>query len=484
MNRRRVLFYVGRIVTLEAALLAIPLIVALIYKEECASAFLITIGIALVCGFAASFVANTKNKVIYAREGFAIVSFAWLFMSALGALPFYISGAIPSYADAFFETVSGFTTTGASILTNVEAMPRALLFWRSFTHFIGGMGVLVLVMAILPDSSGRSIHIMRAEMPGPIVGKIVPKARDTAKILYIMYIFLTFVEVVMLLFGGMSLYEALVHSFGTAGTGGFSIKADGIAGYSPYIQWVITVFMFIFGINFNLYYLLLIKRFRAVVRSEEMWCYAGAVIVSSAVIAGNIAPMFETAGESIRQAAFQVVSVITTTGYATADFNLWPGLSKAILFVLMFVGGCAGSTAGGLKVSRIILLIKNVFREIRQLLHPRSVSSVRFDGKSVDRQTQSGVNAYLGIYIICFAAVFLLISAEPFDFETNFTAVATCFNNVGPGFGAVGPAGGFSAYSAFAKYIFSVAMLLGRLEIFPLVLILAPSNYFKKPGKK
>ena len=484
MNRRRVLFYVGRIVTLEAALLAIPLIVALIYKEECASAFLITIGIALVCGFAASFVANTKNKVIYAREGFAIVSFAWLFMSALGALPFYISGAIPSYADAFFETVSGFTTTGASILTNVEAMPRALLFWRSFTHFIGGMGVLVLVMAILPDSSGRSIHIMRAEMPGPVVGKIVPKARDTAKILYIMYIFLTFVEVVMLLFGGMSLYEALVHSFGTAGTGGFSIKADGIAGYSPYIQWVITVFMFIFGINFNLYYLLLIKRFRAVVRSEEMWCYAGAVIVSSAVIAGNIAPMFETAGESIRQAAFQVVSVITTTGYATADFNLWPGLSKAILFVLMFVGGCAGSTAGGLKVSRIILLIKNVFREIRQLLHPRSVSSVRFDGKSVDRQTQSGVNAYLGIYIICFAAVFLLISAEPFDFETNFTAVATCFNNVGPGFGAVGPAGGFSAYSAFAKYIFSVAMLLGRLEIFPLVLILAPSNYFKKPGKK
>ena len=484
MNRRRVLFYVGRIVTLEAALLAIPLIVALIYKEECASAFLITIGIALVCGFAASFVANTKNKVIYAREGFAIVSFAWLFMSALGALPFYISGAIPSYADAFFETVSGFTTTGASILTNVEAMPRALLFWRSFTHFIGGMGVLVLVMAILPDSSGRSIHIMRAEMPGPVVGKIVPKARDTAKILYIMYIFLTFVEVVMLLFGGMSLYEALVHSFGTAGTGGFSIKADGIAGYSPYIQWVITVFMFIFGVNFNLYYLLLIKRFRAVVRSEEMWCYAGAVIVSSAVIAGNIAPMFETAGESIRQAAFQVVSVITTTGYATADFNLWPGLSKAILFVLMFIGGCAGSTAGGLKVSRIILLIKNVFREIRQLLHPRSVSSVRFDGKSVDRQTQSGVNAYLGIYIICFAAVFLLISAEPFDFETNFTAVATCFNNVGPGFGAVGPAGGFSAYSAFAKYIFSVAMLLGRLEIFPLVLILAPSNYFKKPGKK
>ena len=484
MNRRRVLFYVGRIVTLEAALLAIPLIVALIYKEECASAFLITIGIALVCGFAASFVANTKNKVIYAREGFAIVSFAWLFMSALGALPFYISGAIPSYADAFFETVSGFTTTGASILTNVEAMPRALLFWRSFTHFIGGMGVLVLVMAILPDSSGRSIHIMRAEMPGPVVGKIVPKARDTAKILYIMYIFLTFVEVVMLLFGGMSLYEALVHSFGTAGTGGFSIKADGIAGYSPYIQWVITVFMFIFGVNFNLYYLLLIKRFRAVVRSEEMWCYAGAVIVSSAVIAGNIAPMFETAGESIRQAAFQVVSVITTTGYATADFNLWPGLSKAILFVLMFIGGCAGSTAGGLKVSRIILLIKNVFREIRQLLHPRSVSSVRFDGKSVDRQTQSGVNAYLGIYIICFAAVFLLISAEPFDFETNFTAVATCFNNVGPGFGAVGPTGGFSAYSAFAKYIFSVAMLLGRLEIFPLVLILAPSNYFKKPGKK
>lgn len=484
MNRRMVLFYVGRIVTLEAALLVLPLIVALIYKEECASAFLITIGVALLCGLAASFVARTKNKVIYAREGFAIVSFAWLFMSALGALPFYISGEIPSYADAFFETVSGLTTTGASILTNIEAMPRALLFWRSFTHFIGGMGVLVLVMAILPDSSGRSIHIMRAEMPGPVVGKIVPKARDTAKILYIMYIFLTLAEVVMLLFGGMSLYEALVHSFGTAGTGGFSVKAAGIAEYSPYIQWVITVFMFIFGINFNLYYLLLIKRFRAVVRSEEMWCYTGAVIVSTAVIAGNIAPMFATAGESIRHAAFQVVSIITTTGYATADFNLWPGLSKAILFVLMFIGGCAGSTAGGLKVSRVILLIKNVFREIRQLLHPRSVSSVRFEGKNVDRQTLSGVNAYFAIYIICFAAVFLLISAEPFGFETNFTAVAACFNNVGPGFGAVGPAGGFSAYSAFAKYILSVAMLLGRLEIFPLILILAPSNYFKKLGKR
>ena len=481
MNHLMVFKTLGRIVRAETLLLLLPAAVSLIYGDmQVMVAFLISAAIALVIGTVTDVLCRPKTKAIYAKEGFAIVALAWILMSAIGALPFFISGEIPNYVDAFFETVSGFTTTGASILTDVESMSRGLLFWRSFTHWIGGMGVLVFVMALLPNLSDRSIHIMRAEMPGPVVGKLVPRAKDTAKILYLIYIVMTVVQILLLLAGGMPFFDSVVHALGTAGTGGFSIKADGVAGYSPYIQWVITIFMLLFGINFNLYYLILIRRLRSVFKSSELWAYIGIVAASVVVIAANISSMCSGFSEALRLSAFQVSSIITTTGYSTADFNLWPGLSKAILLVLTFIGGCAGSTAGGIKVSRIVLMIKMVFNELRFMVRPRSVNSVRFEGKTVDGQVQKSVGNYFLIYSICLFVVFLIISFEPFGFETNFTAAVTCFNNVGPGFGAVGPLGSFSEYSAFSKLVLSFAMLLGRLEIFPLIIALTPHTWTKK----
>jgi len=342
------------------------------------------------------------------------------------------------------------------------------------------MGVLIFIMAIIPNIADRSIHIVRAEMPGPVVGKLVPRVKDTAKILYIIYIAMTLLEIAFLLFGGMPLFESVVHAFGTAGTGGFGVKADSIAGYSPYLQWVITVFMLLFGVNFNLYYLILIRRTRTALRSGELWCYLGIVALSTGVIVCNILPQFGSAEDALRHSAFQVASILTTTGYATTDFNLWPDLSRAILFVLMFIGGCAGSTAGGLKQSRAIMLVKTVGREFKRMLHPRSVSSVRFEGKPVDEATLGSVSTYFAVYMICLFAVFLLISPEPFGFETNLSAAVACFNNVGPGFGLVGPVGSYSAYSGFSKLVLSLAMLLGRLEIFPLILALSPGSWIKK----
>lgn len=459
----------------------LPAAVSLIYLEyNCLWGFLISAALAFVIGSILALVCRPKNQVIYAKEGLAIVAIVWLCMSAIGALPFVISGEIPHFADAFFETVSGFTTTGASILTDVESMSHGLLFWRSFTHWVGGMGVLVFVMALIPNLSDRSIHIMRAEMPGPIVGKLVPKVKDTAKILYLIYIVMTAVEVVFLLAGGMPLFDSLLHAFGTAGTGGFGIKADSIASYSPYLQWVIAIFMLIFGINFNLFYLALIRRFRSVFRSTELWAYLGIVAVSIAVITANILSLCSSFSEALRLSAFQVSSIITTTGYATTNFDLWPGLSKTVLFILMFIGGCAGSTAGGIKVSRIVMMVKMVFNELRFMVRPRSVNTVHFEGKTVDEQTQRSVANYFLIYILCYFAIFILICFEPFGFESNFTAVAACFNNVGPGFGVVGPAGSFADYSAFSKVVLSFAMLLGRLEIFPLIIALTPRTWMRK----
>lgn len=471
----------GRIVRAETLLLLLPAAVALIYSEIWVMvAFLISAGAALLVGTLLDLLCRPKAKTIYAKEGFAIVALAWIAMSAIGAMPFVISGGIPSYADAFFETVSGLTTTGASILTNVEAMSRGLLFWRSFTHWIGGMGVLVFVMALLPNLSDRSIHIMRAEMPGPVVGKLVPRAKDTAKILYLIYIVMTAAQIVLLLVGGMPFFDSVVYAMGTAGTGGFGIKADGLAGYSPYLQWVVTVFMLLFGINFNLYYLILIRRLRSVFRSTELWAYVGIVLASVAVITVNIYSMCSGFSEALRLSAFQVSSIITTTGYSTTDFNLWPGFSKAVLLMLMFIGGCAGSTAGGIKVSRIVLMAKMVFNEFRFMVRPRSVNAVRFEGKTVNDQIQRSVANYFLIYSICLFAIFLVVSFEPLGFETNFTAVVTCFNNVGPGFGAVGPLGSFADYSAFSKLVLSFAMLLGRLEIFPLIIAFTPHTWTKK----
>lgn len=480
MNRRMIFYVIGQIINTEAALLLLPMSVSLYYREGCFSAFLITAGIALLVGLALTLISRPGNHLIYAKDGFVIVTLAWLAMSLIGALPFVISGEIPNYVDAFFETVSGFTTTGASILTDVEKMSRGLLFWRSFTHWIGGMGVLVFVMAIIPNISDRSIHIIRAEMPGPIVGKLVPKLKNTAKILYLIYIAMTVAEVVFLLCGGMSFYDSVVHTFATAGTGGFGVKADSIAGYSPYLQWVITIFMLLFGINFNLYYLILIRRFRSVFRSTEMWSYIGLVVISVAAITVNIYPVYQNFSEALRLSAFQVSSIITTTGYATADFNLWPEMSKGILLFLMFIGGCAGSTAGGLKVSRVVMLLKMIRRELNRMLHPRSVSVVKFEGKQVDESTLNSVSVYFVLYIICFCVIFFVLCFEPFDFATNFSATAACFNNVGPGFGAVGPAASYQGYSALSKVVLSIAMLLGRLEIFPLLLAFSPSTWAKK----
>ena len=480
MNRRMILNTVGLMLKVEAALLLLPAIAALIYGESCLWSILISAAISLAAGFALTLLSRPKSQVIYAREGFITVALAWVAVSAVGALPFYISREIPSYIDAFFETVSGFTTTGASILANVEVMSRGLLFWRSFTHWVGGMGVLVFVMALVPSVTDRSIHIMRAEMPGPVVGKLMPRARDTASILYKIYVGMTLAQIILMWAGGMPLYESIVHAFGTAGTGGFGVKADSIAGYSPYLQWVITVFMLLFGINFNLYYLLLIRRFRAAAQSSECWYYLGIVGVCIALITANIMPLYNNFREALRLSAFQVASIVTTTGYATADFNLWPQFSKAILLLLMIMGACAGSTGGGLKVSRAVMLFKMVGKEIRHLLHPRSVNSVRFEGKHVDGATLKSVSSYFVIYIICILAICLILSLEPFDLETNLSATLACFNNIGPGLAAVGPASNYAAYSPLSKLVLSLAMLLGRLEIYPLLLTLSPATWMKQ----
>ena len=481
MNFKMVFKVIGRICQTAGVLLLIPSVVAVLYMEIAQlTAFLITAVAAFVLGTLIAVLCRTKNHVIYAKEGFAIVAAAWIVMSLIGAVPFVLAKEIPSFIDAFFETVSGFTTTGASILTDVEAMSRSMLFWRSFTHWVGGMGVLVFVMAVLPNITDRSMHLMRAEMPGPVVGKLVPRVKDTAKILYLIYIALTLIEVVLLLFGGMSLFESFVHSFGTAGTGGFGIKADSIGSYSPYCQWVITIFMLLFGVNFNLYFLILIKRFRSVLKSTELWCYLILVAISTGVITLNILSVSDGFSNAFRDAAFQVASIVTTTGYATTNFDLWPSFSKGIIFILMFSGACAGSTCGGLKMARSITLVKSVGREFRKLLHPRSVSTVVSEGKSLNESEINSVNVYFTIYIMCILAVFLIISFEPLGFETNFTAAVSCFNNVGPGLAGVGPAGNYSAYSDFSTVILSVAMLLGRLEIFPLLIAFVPSIWSKR----
>ncbi len=480
MNRRMIFNTLGKIISLEAVLMILPLAVAMIYNESSWLAFLITIAIAAVLGGAMMLFSKPRDSVIYAKEGFITVALSWIALSLIGALPFFISGEIPSYVDAVFETVSGFTTTGASILTNVEAMGKGMLFWRSFTHWMGGMGILVFVMAIIPNISERSIHILRAEVPGPVVGKLVPRIKDTAKILYLIYLVMTCVEIVLLIAGGMPIFDSIVHSFGTAGTGGFGIKADSIGSYSSYLQWVIAIFMLIFGINFNLYYLVLVKKFRTAIKSMELWTYIGIILVSTVIIAFNIYPTLNNVADTLLHSFFQVSSLITTTGYATQNFDLWPSLSKAVLLILMFVGGCAGSTAGGFKVSRVVIIFKKLKSEFKRLLHPRSVKVITFEGKKVEEQTVNSVFVYLGIYMICLLATFLFISVDGFSMETNFSAAVSCFNNIGPAFGKAGPALSYAEYSVFSKIVLTISMLLGRLEIFPILIFLTPTSWTKK----
>ncbi len=480
MNHRMIVRVLGKVVLIEAGLLVFPLIVALITGEASVLAFLITFGICLALGLLILLLVKPTKKDLFAKEGLIIVSVSWIAVSALGALPFVISGEMPSYIDALFETVSGFTTTGASVLANVEAMGKAMLFWRSFTHWIGGMGVLVFLTAITSNTD-KSINILRAEMPGPSVDKIVPRAKDTAKILYLMYIGLTALCVIMLLCGGLPLFESLVYSFGAAGTGGFSIKADSIAGCTPYVQWVLGVFMLLFGVNFNLYYLIIAGKIKDMLKSKELRLYLGIVVFSTAVICINIGKTCSSFGETLRLSFFQVSSIMTTTGYATADFNLWPVFSKAVLLMLMFIGGCAGSTAGGFKVVRVGILLEKLKGEIRKALHPHAAYVVKYDGKKLSDDTLAGVLSYLALYVITITIIFLLVCAEgSFDLETNISAVASCFNNIGPALGAAGPMSSFYGYGDFAKIVLTIAMLLGRLEIYPLLLTLNPATWTKK----
>lgn len=494
MNRKIVINVTGRLLEALALILMLPAIVSIIYREKCLISFLITAAISFVIGLIMRLATRNHSKALYAKEGFLIVSLAWISASVLGCLPFVISREIPSFFDAFFETVSGFTTTGASAITNVESLSHGILFWRSFTHWMGGMGVLVFVVAFASNISDRAIHILRAEMPGPVVGKIVPRAKDTSKVLYIMYIVLTFVQIVLLWCGDMNLFESIVHTLGTAGTGGFGIKSDSVSGYSAYSQWIIAVFMLMFGVNFNLYYLIMIKRYKSVLKSTELWSYFGIASFSIVLVALNINHLFPSFGETIRHSVFQVSSIMTTTGYATVDFDTWPQFSKSILLILMFIGACAGSTAGGLKVSRIVILLKLGFREIKRMVHPRSVGSVRFEGKEVDEHTKKSVTTYLAVYMICFFIIFLLLSLDPYPdtmklqspeldvspFETIFSATTACFNNIGPGFNLVGPTGSFAGFSNFSKILLSFAMLFGRLEIFPLLIALNPATWKKR----
>ena len=474
-------FVIGRILLTEAALLMLPTAVAAVYGEAVLP-FLIPALLLAVIGLALG-LRSPKRSSLYARDGFAVVALAWVLMSVFGALPFVISGDIPHFVDAFFETVSGFTTTGASILTEIEPLGRGVLFWRSFTHWVGGMGVLVFVMAILPMSAGdgHGMHLMRAEVPGPSVGKLVSRMGDTAKILYGIYLAMTVMEIVLLLLGGMPLFDACIHAFGTAGTGGFSSRNISVGAYdSAYFDVVIGVFMLLFGVNFNLYYFLLIKRFRDVFRSEELRAYLLIVGVAVAAIAADIVHIYGTVGRSLRYAFFQVASIITTTGFATADFNAWPEFSRAILVILMFVGACAGSTGGGVKVARVVILCKTSLGDMRKMLHPNAVTTVRFEGKPLTDRTIRSVHLFLTVYILIFTVSVLLLSLDRFDLTTTFTAVAACINNIGPGLEVVGPMGNYAQFSPAAKLLLSFDMLVGRLEIFPMLLLFAPSIWKRR----
>ena len=422
-------------------------------------------------------------SAFYAKEGMVCVAVTWIVLSLVGCLPFYISREIPSYVDALFEIVSGFTTTGASIVPEVEKLSKGIIYWRSFSHWVGGMGVLVFLLAIAPSGEkgrGFTMHLLRAESPGPDVGKLVPKMRKTAAILYIIYVVMTILNVVFLAVGDMPLFEAVCTAFGTAGTGGFGVKNDSMAGYSPYLQNVTTIFMILFGVNFSCYYLLLLRQFQSVFRDEELRTYLGIILGSILLITLNIRGYYDTLEESVRHAAFQVGSIITTTGYATTDFDLWPSFSKTILLCLMVVGACAGSTGGGLKVARLLLLVKGLRRNIRQMLNPRKVEVVRNNGKVVDEKILDTTNAYLAAYVLILFAVFAIISLDGFSVGTNFSAVLCTFNNIGPGLEAVGPTCNFSQYSALSKLVLSWAMLAGRLEIFPILVLFSRETWKKR----
>ena len=473
-------YLLGLLLLLEGALLTLPMLVSIIYRET-PLPFLYTMGILLLVGVALV-LQKPKDRRIYAKDGFVMVAGGWILLSLFGALPFVLSGAIPSYIDALFETVSGFTTTGSTILAEIEGLPKGILFWRSFTHWVGGMGVLVLMLALFPNDNSRSMVLLRAEVPGPQKGKLVPKARQTALILYGIYIALTAIEIVALLLCGLPFYDALVSTFATAGTGGFSVLNASIGGYgNPAAEWVIGIFMLLFGINFNLYFFVLIGRFREFFRSEELRVYLLIVAASTVLITANTLSVSASFSDCVRDAFFQVTSVSSTTGFTTLDYDAWPTLSKVLLLVLTAIGASAGSTAGGLKVSRVIILFKNAIREVRQAVRPRSVNLTRLDGEVLREETVRATFGYLTVYLLLLVFGTVLLSFDPFgSLDTNFTATLTCLSNVGPGLGAVGPAGNFAGFSALSKLLLSFLMLVGRLEIFPMLILFSPTTWKRR----
>ena len=476
MNKRLILYVLGMILAVLAALMTLPLLVAALCHEREGAGFLWSIGLSLLLGVP-MLLQRPRDRALYAREGYVAVALSWVVISLAGAVPFTVSGVIPNYLDAVFETVSGFTTTGASIVPAVEELPKCMLFWRSFTHLLGGMGVLVFMLALVPLTGGDTIFLLRAESPGPSVSKVVPRMRTTAAILYAIYLGMTLLEILLLLAGGMPLFDSICHAFGTAGTGGFGIKNDSLAGYSTYLQGVISVFMLLFGINFNFYVFLLMRRFKTALRISEVWAYLGIVASAVLIITVNILPQSVGVFPAFHHALFSVSSIITTTGYATADFNLWPELSRILLVILMLVGACAGSTGGGMKVSRIMILIKSCRCEVSRLLHPREVKVMTMDGKRVPDSTVRGVQAYCTAYVLITVGSILLVALDNFDFTTTVTAVIATLNNIGPGLGMVGPAGGFAAFSPLAKVVMTLDMLFGRLELFPLLILLSPRTW-------
>ncbi len=493
MNKRMIAYISGLLMVCEAGLLLLPLTVALIYGDSTITSFLITMAVLCVLGLILIKL-KPEDKTIYARDGLVIVALGWIIMSVFGALPFFISGEIPSYIDALFETVSGFTTTGSSILSDVEAMSKSLLFWRSFTHWVGGMGVLVFVMAVLPLSGGGGdLHLMKAESPGPVVGKLVPKSNKTARILYIIYFVMTVICIVLLLVGGTPLFDSICLSFGTAGTGGFGIKNDSMSGYSTYCQGVVTIFMALFGVNFNVYFLMVIGRVKDALKSEEVRAYFGIIAASVLAITVNITSYFDSFFEALHHAAFQVSTIITTTGYATTDFNQWPELSRMILIMLMCIGACAGSTGGGFKVSRAILVLKYAAKEVRAISHPRNVRVLKFDNAKVKDETIKGTLAFFTVYVAILILSLIVVSFDNIDNTTTTTSVISCLNNIGPNlgskiitpegavvYGAGGPYSNFGVFSNLSKLVLTADMLFGRLEFFPLIVLLTPSKSLKQ----
>jgi len=479
MNIRYLINILGKILFVEALLMLAPFAVAVYYHEDTMLCYAMIIALLLVIG-GLSFIFPSKSNLVRAREGLVVTGFAWLVVSLFGALPPFLSGEIPSYLDSVFEIVSGFTTTGATILTDVEAVSNSTLFWRSFTHWIGGMGILVFALAILPAADSKSMHLMRAEVPGPAVDKLVAKLKLTARLLYLIYMGLTLLLVLLLVAGGMPLFDSLTHAMATAGTGGFSTKAMSIAEYNNlYAEIVITVFMLLFSINFNLFYLLLIGNVRDFFKSEELRWFLSIVVFSMIAIAINIIPIYGDFFHSLRYSSFQVATIISTTGFATANFDLWPNFSRVLLVVLMFFGACAGSTGGGMKITRVAILFKTARAHLKKLLFPRTMTPIKFEGKVVDEETRSGITAYAYAYFFVYLVSVVLLSFDQFSLTTNFTAVAACFNNIGPGLEAVGPVENFQSFTGFSKVVLIFDMLAGRLELFPIFSLFVPACWRK-----